>query len=103
MAQASKLKNSHNLAFDQLLWEADHERLPRGLSKAMTRPAYKSTSLEQKTIYTMCDRCGYYKMSETGKMRCQFPWFDPQEYDRVLYDYLPCKEDKDEKDGQDII
>lgn len=60
-AQASKLKHSHNLAFDQLLWEADHERLPRGLSKAMTRPAYKSTSLEQKTIYTRCDRCGYYK------------------------------------------
>lgn len=56
-AQASKLKHSHNLAFDQLLWEADHERLPRELSKAMTRPAYKSTSLEQKTIYTRCDRC----------------------------------------------
>lgn len=94
---ASKMRRNHNLAFDQLLWEADHARLPKGLSKAMTRPAYKSTSLEQKTIYTRCDSCGYYKMSESGKMRCQYPWDEPQEYDRVLLDYLPCKEGHDAK------
>lgn len=94
----SKLKHNHNLAFDHLLWEAEHARLPRELSKAMTRPAYKSTSLEQRNLFSKCDRCGYYKMSDSGKKKCQFPWNEPQEYDKVLIDYLPCKEDKNEKD-----
>lgn len=46
----------------------------------------------------MCEPCGYYKENELNKLECQFPWFDPEDYDLAAYDYLPCKEVDHEED-----
>lgn len=96
----SSVKHSYNLDFDKLISDQNHDRLPRELSKAMTRPAYEHTTIEQKNIYNnrICSSCGYYKMDVRGRKHCQFPWDAPGKYDKVLIEFLPCKEDKDEKD-----
>lgn len=90
-----KIKHEINVEFDKLLNDADHGRLPRHLSKFMTRPAYAYTSAQQKTIFrqSTCDSCSYYyKAEEKPKEECTFPWDDPEDYDLAAYDYLPCKE-----------
>lgn len=94
----SQIRHDFNISFDVLLSDIDHGRVSSGLSQAMTRPAYQHTSLEQKKIFqeSECDHCGYYKMGINQKC-CQFPWYNPSEYDLVLIDYLPCKEADHEK------
>lgn len=97
----SSAKHEYNPAFDRLLHEAEHNRLSKNLSKAMTRPAYAYTSLEQKNVYqnAKCEPCVYFRKSDSGKKKeCQFPWDDPEDYDLAVFDYLPCKEGKNEKD-----
>ena len=96
-----RIKHETNIDFDRLISDSEHGRLPRNLSKAMTRPAYAYTSAEQKKIFkqSVCVGCGYfYKTEEMPREDCMFPWFDPEDYDVAAYEYLPCKEGIDESD-----
>ncbi len=88
----SSAKHQYNVEFDKLISDQEHRRLPKTLSRAMTRPAYEHTSAEQKKLFRECQACGYYKQNELGKFECQYPWYNPDDYDRVLYEFLPCKE-----------
>lgn len=84
-----------DLRIDGMLYMQEQGRKEIHLSKAMKRPAYAHTSMEQKTIFkaSMCEPCGYYREPDVGKDKdCCFPWFDPKDYDMAAYDYLPCKE-----------
>lgn len=86
---------------ENMIYLQEQGRLPMRLSRAMTRPAYAYTSMEQKRIYqcSVCDPCGYYRENELNKLECQFPWEEPEDYDMAAYDYLPCMEGaKDEGD-----
>ena len=90
----SSIRHDYNPTVDKLLQDHEHGRLTDRLSNFMTRPAYAYTSMEQRQIFErpMCEPCGYYRENEQNKLECQFPWFDPEDYDLAAYDYLPCKE-----------
>ena len=93
----AKIKHEYNPAFDRLLHDANQGKLNKRLSAFMTRPAYAYTSMEQKRIYKQnpCNGCGYYyKTDNMPKLDCTFPWDDPKDYDKAVYDYLPCMEGK---------
>lgn len=79
---------------ENMIYMQEQGRKEARLSKAMTRPAYAYTRAEQKKIFQtpLCEPCGYYRENEHNKFECQFPWFEPQDYDLAAYDYLPCKE-----------
>ena len=79
---------------ENMIYMQEQGRKEVRLSKAMTRPAYAYTRAEQKQIFhtPLCESCGYYRDNEQNKLECQFPWFEPQDYDLAAYDYLPCKE-----------
>lgn len=84
-----------------LLHDYDRGKVEKNLSKFMTRPAYAYTSIQQKSAFpkNICNECAYYMEDELNKKVCQFPWFNPQEFDVVVHPYLPCvKEDKHEED-----
>lgn len=89
-----KIKHEINVEFDKLISDSEHGKLPRNLTRAMTRPAYAYTSAQQKLIFkqSACLSCGYYyKTEDMPKEECMFPWYDPQDYDMAAYDYLPCR------------
>ncbi len=80
---------------ENMIYMQEQGRKEIRLSKAMTRPAYAYTKIEQKRVIEppMCEGCGYYIQAvDMPKPDCTFPWFDPQDYDLAAYDYLPCKE-----------
>lgn len=91
----AKIKHELNPVFDKLVNDSANGRLKGPLSPFMTRPAYKFTKAEQKTIHqpSTCESCGYYREPDVGKDKdCTFPWFAPEDYDLAAFDYLPCKE-----------
>ena len=101
----SEMKHEYNNAFDKLLVDADRGALGDKLSKAMMRPAYAHTSMEQKRIFPKneCNRCGYWRETEFFKEVCTFPWDHPEDYDEAVAEHLPCaklwpKEAKHEED-----
>ena len=101
MSKFSELKHETNIDFDRLLNDAEHGKLKKNLSSFFTRPAYKGTSMETRTVFKedKCKACAYYQEPDIiGDKECCFPWFDPQEYDEAVFDYLPCQEDKDENE-----
>lgn len=79
---------------ENMIYLQEQGRMQIKLSRAMTRPAYAYTRLEQKRIFQtpLCEPCGYYRENEQNKLECQFPWAEPEDYDLAAYDYLPCKE-----------
>lgn len=52
-----RIKHEINVEFDRLLFDEEHGRLPRHLSKAMTRPAYAYTSMQQKKDIQAISMC----------------------------------------------
>lgn len=97
----STTRHDYNTTFDKLLHDADTGNLSSKLSDFYTRPAYAYTSIEQKNVYqnAKCEPCVYFRKSDSGKKKeCQFPWDAPEDYDLAVFDYLPCKEGKNEKD-----
>lgn len=94
MPRSSIAERSNDFAIDGMIYLEEQGRKEISLSKAMTRPAYAYTRVEQKRIFQkpLCEPCGYYRENEQNKLECQFPWDDPQDYDLAAYDYLPCKE-----------
>lgn len=97
------MKHEFNPAFDKLITDSDRGALEKKLSKAMTRPAYAYTSMQQKNVFSKnpCDSCGYCKKTEFWQRLCVFPWDKPEEYDKAVAQYLPCMvEDHYEMDRQ---
>ena len=94
MPKSSIAERSNDFAIDGMIYMQEQGRKDIKLSKAMTRPAYAYTRAEQKQIFQtpLCEPCGYFRENEQNKLECQFPWFEPQDYDLAAYDYLPCKE-----------
>ena len=81
---------------DGIIYKQENHGRPINLSKAMTRPAYAGTSIEQKQIhhFNRCEGCGYWREPEPGRpKRCQFPWGHPLDADVAVAPYLPCKEE----------
>ena len=96
MPRSSIAERSNDFAIDGMIYMQEQGRKDIKLSKAMTRPAYAYTKIEQKRVIEppICDACGYFIESDAGRPRdCTFPWEDPEDYDLATYDYLPCMED----------
>lgn len=101
MSKFSELKHETNIDFDRLLNDAEHGKLKKNLSSFFTRPAYKGTSMETRTVFKedKCKGCSYfYKQCDMPEEKCMFPWWDPAEHDEAVLPYLPCQEDKDENE-----
>ena len=79
---------------ENMIYLQEQGRMQVKLSRAMTRPAYAYTSIQQKRIFPKneCDRCGYWKKTEFWERVCTYPFENPSDYDLAAYDYLPCKE-----------
>lgn len=89
-----------NYAIDNMLVAEERGKKAVKLSGFMTRPAYAHTKAEQKTIFESdkCEACAYYREPDViGDKECCFPWFDPQDYDEAVFDYLPCQEGEHEE------
>lgn len=79
-----------------LIYKQENHGRPINLSKAMTRPAYAGTSIEQKQIFhkSICEGCGYWSEPDPGRPKdCTFPWGHPMDADIAVAQYLPCKEE----------
>lgn len=79
-----------------LIYKQENHSRPINLSKAMTRPAYAGTSIEQKQIFhkSICEGCGYWSEPDPGRSKdCTFPWGHPMDADIAVAQYLPCKEE----------
>lgn len=94
MPKSSLASQMYDHMIENMIYLEEQGRKEIKLTKTMTRPAYAHTSLEQKQIFQtpLCESCGYFRENEQNKLECQFPWFEPQDYDLAAYDYLPCKE-----------
>lgn len=93
-----KNKITHDFAdgsFEKLMRDMDSGKVRKTKNWFADHPAYYGTSIQQKDPRkkNKCEDCPYYEEPEIGfKKVCQFPWFDPQDYDTAALEYLPCQE-----------
>lgn len=81
-------------SLDKIMKDIDQGKIKKNKSWSATHPAYYGTSIQQKEPIKpiRCEKCIYFREPATGlKKRCQFPWNDPQEYDKAIIEFLPCK------------
>lgn len=94
----SSVENDYNL--QEMIKLEERGVIDQKLTSAMRRPAYYGTSLQQKDIpiFSQCNKCGYFGDPEKDmKDECTYPFDDPSDIDKAVFDYLPCREDKDEE------
>lgn len=82
---------------EKIMRDVDSGKLKGKSNWFMEHPAYYGTSIQQKDPRkkNKCEECSYYEEPELGfKKVCQFPWFDPKDYDMAVFEFLPCQKEK---------
>lgn len=90
----SETKHEYNTDFDKLLSDIDHGKVSTDKSPFFTRPAYYGTKqcVKPPAAVKNCNDCAYFfQKDDDYKKRCRFPWNNQKEWDKVVFNNLPCQ------------